>query len=848
MARTSRTPSTADRLAKYYPGDFWPLQLIPYSHPDTGRENAGKCPVAVKGWNLIPAKRRQNHEHPLSVLADMAEHVTAGGNLGLATDTGYIALDFDTPDAVTRAKAACKAWKCSPPYATSAHGIHMLFRLPADFQLMVAPNKSGPNAPDLGHGLRADIRAFGTAIVVWPSVHAGCEQLKPDRPRGECHRDYACAGTRYRWRRLLPADPADVPLLPDPWLDALEEGAGDGPALEYTRDGTVLVLSVSNRTRICTGHLDLRAIIETPDKGDLREFVVLPVNGRGRTIVMLATGDQVAEPKAMRKLFARAGSYRWFGSDPELDALAMLEDSRPRYLAVDHCGRLDGTRAIALGSGVYADGGVLAIPDTGRVTIPDAGEDGGDLGVQLRGAEVGGDLGSLPRVRAATGDSVAKVALAMYEAWGIEGVLALAWSCAAPCAVDFRARYAGAGFPLLWITGERGSGKTALASVACQVWGMEVQQGTQTSVNSLVRLLGFYAGLPVALDDARPKSLERSIEMILGATTGTGGTRADATDLRGVHRMRARAVAAVISECAPSDPAAASRSMVLALSRGSHDASTRTAIHSLHALAPAVGHHVAVVLTGRVVDNAIPTQTPDPVTESGVFARVPDGHDGFAAVQLFARDADVALLSAGLEDSRQRGDVWAPAIAGIHLLGLCADELELAPWLDEAIAYAAGAELAVRTADWVAEFLADVSDMAHAHRLPGGIATYARVDADAEREVNVLWLNLPTLVGEWLRERRSQGREAFVKALDLRGYLQAKPYCWRSAPGPTGKTTARKYHRLGGDGKRGRPLSCWGVVLEREDTPPGATALALQLGDPFVTDSTGADAEPPPNF
>jgi hypothetical protein len=367
---------------------------------------------------------------------------------------------------------------------------------------------------------------------------------------------------------------------------------------------------------------------------------------------------------------------------------------------------------------------------------------------------------------------------------------------------------------------------------------MQVQQGAQTTANALVRLLGFYAGLPVALDDARPKSLAKSLETILGATTGTGGTRADATDMRGVHRMRARAVAAVISESAPSDPAAASRSMVLALSRSSHDASTRTAIHSLHALAPAVGHHVAVVLTGTVIDH----DAEAPVKQSGVFAR-PDGElDGFAAVQRFARWADEALLKAGLEDSRQRGDVWAPAIAGIHLLGLCSGELSLTPWLEEATAFAVAAELAVRASDWVVEFLADVSDMAHAHRLPGGIAQYARTDADAGLEVNVLWLNLTTLVGEWLRERRSQGREAFVSALDLRGYLEAKPYCWH------GDGTSRKYHRLGVDGKRGRPVSCWGVVLEREDTPPGATALALQLGDPFVTDSTGADPETPPNF
>ncbi len=832
MARTSRTPSTADRLAKCYPGDFWPLQLIPYSGPDDKRAAAGKRPLG-EGWQKIPAKRRQSQEHPSTILAESAEHVQSGGNLGLATATGFIVLDFDTPEAVERAKAACKAWKCLPPYTSTPHGIHMLFRLPHGFELPPSPNKTGF---DLGAELLCDIRAFGTAIVVWPSVHAGCEKL--GKKRVECHVDYACKGKRYHWRRGLPADPAEVPVLPDHWLDALDD-KGDC-WLEHTRDGTVLVLGDSHK-RICTGHLDLRAIIETPDKGDLRELVVGPVNGRGRTIVMLASGTELAEPKSMKKLFARHGSYRWFGSDRELDALAMLENDRPRYLSLDHCGRLEGTRAIALGNGVYADGAVLEIPDTGRVTIPEAGEGGADLGVQLRGGGVGGDLESLPRVNpSGTGGSVAKVARVMHEAWGIEGVLALAWSCAAPCATEFRRRYPGAGFPLLWVTGERGSGKTALAAVACQVWGVQLQQGAQTTANALVRLLGFYAGLPVGLDDARPKSLAKSLETILGATTGTGGTRADATDMRGVHRMRARAVAAVISESAPADPAAASRSMVLALSRSTHDARTRSAIHSLHALAPLVGHHVALVLTGPILDK---DADPDsPVAESGVFARHDGELDGFAAVQRFARWADAALLSAGLEDSRQRGDVWAPAIAGIHLLGMCADELDLTAWLAEAVTFAVAAELAVRAADWVAEFLQDVSDMAHAHRLPGGIPQYARVDADAGLEVNVLWLNLSALVGEWLRERRSQGREAFVTSLDLRTYLEAKPYAWR------GDGTSRKYHRLGLDGKRGRPVSCWGVVLEREDTPPGATAIALELGDPFVTDSTGADPEPPPNF
>jgi hypothetical protein len=113
----------------------------------------------------------------------IASHIAGGGNVGLALSRGTVALDADTAVAVAYLGQALP----EAPYQQTHRGGHFLARLPDGLELQ---NHVGVT---LHQGVEADIRGYGSQIVVAPSIHA--------------------MGTPYAWKRVLPDAMDELPEL-----------------------------------------------------------------------------------------------------------------------------------------------------------------------------------------------------------------------------------------------------------------------------------------------------------------------------------------------------------------------------------------------------------------------------------------------------------------------------------------------------------------------------------------------------------------------------------------------------------------------------------------------------------
>lgn len=751
----------------------WLYWLIPLDDPkdydpdgDKRTRKAGKVPIRTD-WLKIPTERRAKQIALIDVANELAEHLNEAGNIGLAIPPGMVCLDVDQkPDqyemaaSIDAARRAIREHRC--PWAESGRdgvGLHLWFSVPPGARIAAETGK------ELEDDVRADVRSAGASqVVVWPSVHGATKR-------------------RYRWRRPLPPYPAQPPPLPKPWADALLE---DAYTFDYRDSGTWLTKRDGAQPRhLCTYHFHMTALIRHPDGSVVRECSVNPPDNPADVQSFLLDGEALASPQKMKTAMRRFRGVVWRGDAEDLDLMGWHERRLPEYMLCDHHGVLDGSELIATRHHVYFKGDAIPVDGAGRAIVP------GVFAVQLEGAGEDGSLDTLPALDA-TGDvsDVARLLAAVGNVWKFRGWLALAWSACAPVARWFRKRPGGI-YPILWISGEWGSGKTTLADVARGIWGMPMGSGMQSgrvTAAGLERVMSRDSGLPLFLDDLRPDEAAKHLNTLLGAAGGRGGTQALRDSRAKVNQPMARAVPMGVSETEPRDDAFRSRGVVLRLSRSQHVDDAEASIAEAFALGPKVGHVLASLLT--------------------------DG--GFDGIVRRAREWDETLRRAGVQETRIRRDVWATMCAALDwLLELAEHELR-----DDALSMAQTLALEsqqeARESDWCAHFMADVAAMCGNPQMTH-VRQLVRVD-DAE---GVVWFALNPLVAEWAKWRRAQGHETWISAGELREYLKGKSYTWRAADGEY-RRSVRLNH-----GERNR--WCYGVKLV-DAAPEGARELEQLLG------------------
>lgn len=197
-------------LAELYPGDV-ALGLLELCGPRCEIHHGAACTAPGKrplaaGWTAEAAARWADPDADADRWrARMADHLARGGNIGWCPPPGALAIDSDTPAALTYVDSALP----DAPMQATGRGGHHVARVPADLVLRAR------TAVEIAPGVRVDLRpALAAQIVVAPSIHA--------------------SGTPYTWQRSLPADMADLPEIPAALLARLRELAEE-PERERTK-------------------------------------------------------------------------------------------------------------------------------------------------------------------------------------------------------------------------------------------------------------------------------------------------------------------------------------------------------------------------------------------------------------------------------------------------------------------------------------------------------------------------------------------------------------------------------------------------------------------------------------
>lgn len=179
---------TLERLRELYPGRMGTV-LVRLARRD-------KRPLD-QGWNRQAEEAWSNQIDPTPILASIAEHIDAGGNVGWAVPPGLLVLDADDE---TSAGWLAQALP-DAPRQRSKKGAHFVVQAPAgvDFRQVTGF--------EIVDGVRVDLRIPGRGqIAVEPSIHP--------------------TGFAYAWEIELPLDAARIPDLPAGIVAKLRELSG----------------------------------------------------------------------------------------------------------------------------------------------------------------------------------------------------------------------------------------------------------------------------------------------------------------------------------------------------------------------------------------------------------------------------------------------------------------------------------------------------------------------------------------------------------------------------------------------------------------------------------------------
>ena len=203
--------SAVESLDTLYPGR-WALLLTPLCGPGPHQHGGKDCDAAGKrplgrGWNAEAIARMKAGSGREQYIADLAEHLAQGGNVGLVLPDEVVAIDADTPEAVVW----CDTAMPDAPMQDTAKGGHFLVRVPPNTDIRATV------AVEIVDGVRVDVRAPGRShVVVEPSIHS--------------------TGAEYSWKRSLPATRSELPECPWPILEGITSPTS-GARANGTRNG-----------------------------------------------------------------------------------------------------------------------------------------------------------------------------------------------------------------------------------------------------------------------------------------------------------------------------------------------------------------------------------------------------------------------------------------------------------------------------------------------------------------------------------------------------------------------------------------------------------------------------------
>ena len=306
------------------------------------------------------------------------------------------------------------------------------------------------------------------------------------------------------------------------------------------------------RNTIIKGGKTYRSVDLISRYGDYRQNVII-------------NEEQLTGTNKFRQFLVQNGDYSWRGGEPQLNAIVeemFLDNLDIPIHILDYVGRDEQNKMWIMGNMIIKDDGKILEPKEDN-TIWDS-----TTGYKIDTINVGSVKTSLPHLSVNNIDAT-EVIEHINTTWGISGIKAFLWTIA--CFFSNEVMKKEKSFPILFIYGEKESGKSTLSDILMECAGMPSETPAsnicETTQVGLTRVLSYYHSIPARFDEYRETdkktgdklSLLRSIYNRQGATKGI-------KEAFGTRQIEINAPLMIIGEQVPNDSALLSRTIICQLS------------------------------------------------------------------------------------------------------------------------------------------------------------------------------------------------------------------------------------------------------------------------------------------
>lgn len=327
-------------------------------------------------------------------------------------------------------------------------------------------------------------------------------------------------------------------------------------------------------------------------------LLVLEVRGEKEpeSKIIVVENKLVADKYEFNKFIKTKGCYSWKASPGDLDDLVTDKwDSKlPVFHAVPYIGRVNVDE-------YFPELNLRAFVTPDRMFLPGNNEKRAENGILHLDEQRGLYPQMPPKAQFSSEDivpSMDRFKDLLEAMWRPEHKIVLGWFLAVPWLEEIRDALGG--FPILWISGQQGSGKTTFVSFLLGLYypvkglkddKMDSYMGTgRTSPEGFSTALARYSCMPVLLDDVRMNAryaleyMEIMRVLYDRFSTQKGRLRLKGSLVQAYESRKMRAALAVTSQHPPEDEALYQRTLEIVLKK-SYITDKKDAVYGLRALA-----------------------------------------------------------------------------------------------------------------------------------------------------------------------------------------------------------------------------------------------------------------------
>jgi len=305
------------------------------------------------------------------------------------------------------------------------------------------------------------------------------------------------------------------------------------------------------------------------DNGEVKRMFVLTDVSGNKSKPLIADADTLSSTVKFSSWLLKYGNYNFLGSQGELNEIIK------RLFTFDD--NLTTHNPFREG---YFDNGYLfkdARISQGKVWTP--GDDGiiweDRTGYLMEGLSSSQRNARTARISSKPFDYVDMFKKLVANWNNYDPVFGVGWILASVYSDAFHEKYGV--FPILWVTGEPGGGKTSFNTLIAACHGMDHISSNvkEATLASMLRTLGYYGNLAVWYDEyIDEKAIEGRHGFFRSVYNRQGATKADRFSERKIHHTDVNGCLMISGTVMPNDDALAQRCIHITLSKASRNGST----------------------------------------------------------------------------------------------------------------------------------------------------------------------------------------------------------------------------------------------------------------------------------